>query len=67
MGKISNVSELINLEKEAKARLAQTEAKTQVRIHLGTCGISSGAIAVMDEIGRRWRVASGEKMTAKPA
>jgi NADH:ubiquinone oxidoreductase subunit F (NADH-binding)/(2Fe-2S) ferredoxin len=49
MVKINNVSDLINLEKAAKAKLAETEAKIQVRIHLGTCGISSGAIAVMEE------------------
>ena len=52
MNPLSSVEELVNLEKQAKARLAKQEKKIQVKVHLGTCGISSGANKVLEAFVR---------------
>ncbi len=52
MSPLSSVEELVNLERQAKARLAKQEKKIQVKVHLGTCGISSGANKILDAFVR---------------
>jgi cysteine synthase len=39
----SSVEELLSVRERARAKLAAQEKKIQVKVHLGTCGISSGA------------------------
>ena len=40
---LKSVEELAELTRQAEARLARREEQIQVKVHLGTCGISSGA------------------------
>ncbi|TRZ97047.1 MAG: FAD-dependent oxidoreductase [Dehalococcoidia bacterium] len=42
------VKELLNLKEQAQKNLAEQGKKTQVKVHLGTCGISSGANKVLE-------------------
>lgn len=49
---LKSVEELANLAKQAKAKLVEQEKKTQVKVHLGTCGISSGANEILDAFAR---------------
>ena len=49
---LGSVEALVNLERQAKARLAKLEEQAQVKVHLGTCGISSGANKVLDAFTR---------------
>jgi len=49
---LSSLEELVNLERRAKAKLAEQARKIQVKVHLGTCGISSGANKVLDTFNR---------------
>jgi NADH-quinone oxidoreductase subunit F len=46
--KLESIAEFSELTKQAEKRLAEQEKKTQVKVHLGTCGISSGANEVLD-------------------
>jgi NADH-quinone oxidoreductase subunit F len=46
--RLESVKELLNLCEQARERLAAHEEKTQVKVHLGTCGISSGAKRVFE-------------------
>jgi len=48
MKPLSSVEELNNLSEQAQKRLAEQEKKVQVKVHLGTCGISSGANRVLE-------------------
>ncbi len=50
MIKLKSVKELKDLESKAKAQLEKQSKKTQVKVHLGTCGISSGANKVLDAL-----------------
>jgi NADH-quinone oxidoreductase subunit F len=52
MKPLRSVEELANLERQAKARLAKLEEQIQVKVHLGTCGISSGASKILDAFTR---------------
>jgi len=52
MKQLRSVKELEDLERQAKARLAKLEKQIQVKVHLGTCGISSGANKVLDAFTR---------------
>ncbi len=46
--KLESIAEFSELTKQAEKRLTEQEKKTQVKVHLGTCGISSGANEVLD-------------------
>ena len=48
MKKVASIKDLNKLAENARAKMAEREAKTQVKVHLGTCGISSGAREVLD-------------------
>ena len=48
MKRLTSVEELQALRERAQARLAEQEKKIQVKVHLGTCGISSGANKVLE-------------------
>ncbi len=52
MKPLSSVEELKNLREQAQARLAKQEMKVQVKVHLGTCGIASGANKILDAFTR---------------
>jgi NADH-quinone oxidoreductase subunit F len=52
MRPLSSVEELNKLREQAQARLAEQEKKIQVKVHLGTCGISSGANKILDAFVR---------------
>jgi len=45
---LSNIEDLKRLRQKAQRKLAEREKKVQVKVHMGTCGISSGANAVLD-------------------
>ena len=47
MKRLTSVKELQALREQAQARLAELEKKIQVKVHLGTCGIASGANEVL--------------------
>jgi NADH-quinone oxidoreductase subunit F len=44
---LASVEELLNLRDRARSELAEREKKVQVKVHLGTCGISSGANRIL--------------------
>lgn len=48
MKSLSSAKELVNLREQARRKLAEQEKKVQVKVHLGTCGISSGANKILD-------------------
>jgi len=45
--RLKSVADLTKLAEEAAAELAARESKTQIKVHLGTCGVSSGASEVL--------------------
>jgi (2Fe-2S) ferredoxin len=45
---LSDIEDLKRLRQEAQRKLAERQKKVQVKVHRGTCGISSGANAVLD-------------------
>jgi len=45
---LGSLEELLNLREKARRKLAEREKKIQVKVHLGTCGISSGANKVLE-------------------
>ncbi|MCJ7828691.1 MAG: (2Fe-2S) ferredoxin domain-containing protein, partial [Dehalococcoidia bacterium] len=47
MKPLASVKELTQLRDKIQERLAKQEKKIQVKVHLGTCGISSGANSVL--------------------
>ncbi|MCX6012048.1 MAG: (2Fe-2S) ferredoxin domain-containing protein, partial [Chloroflexi bacterium] len=52
MIKIKSFEDLQQLHKKAKANLGKQEAKVQVKVHLGSCGIASGANSIIDAFSR---------------
>ncbi|MBE9502390.1 MAG: FAD-dependent oxidoreductase, partial [Chloroflexi bacterium] len=48
MKPLGSVKGLLNLREQAQRKLAEREEKIQVKVHLGTCGISSGANKVLE-------------------
>jgi len=48
MKSLNSIEGLKNLEGQVKGRLAEQGKKIQVKVHLGTCGISSGANKVLE-------------------
>jgi len=52
MSKLKSVKELKDWQSKARERFKKQAKKTQVKVHLGTCGISSGANEVLDTITR---------------
>jgi NADH-quinone oxidoreductase subunit F len=46
--RLESVDALRSLGQQAQNRLSDNESKIQVKVHLGTCGISSGAGKVLD-------------------
>lgn len=43
-----SVDELLNYRQQAQSKIAEREEKALVKVHLGTCGISSGAMKVLE-------------------
>lgn len=52
MKRLASVAELAKLRDQIQERLSQREKKIQVKVHLGTCGISSGANKVLEAFQR---------------
>ena len=52
MKPLASVEELTKLRDQIRKKLATREKKIQVKVHLGTCGISSGANKVLDAFQR---------------
>lgn len=52
MKPLASVEELTKLRDKIRERLAEQDRKTQVKVHLGTCGISSGANRVFEAFYR---------------
>jgi NADH-quinone oxidoreductase subunit F len=52
MTKIKNVEELKSFQEQAKAKLTETESQFQVKVHLGSCGVASGAEKVYEAFTR---------------
>ncbi len=50
MIKLKSVKELKDLESKARAQLEKQAKKTQIKVHLGTCGVSSGANKILDAL-----------------
>ena len=48
MKPLASVENLNSLRDQARSKLAEREEKIQVKVHLGTCGISSGANKVLE-------------------
>ncbi|MBN2239843.1 MAG: FAD-dependent oxidoreductase [Dehalococcoidales bacterium] len=48
MKAFTSAEEFQKYSEQVKARVAEREKKTQVKVHLGTCGISSGAREVLE-------------------
>ena len=48
MKPLASLEELLNLREQTRRKLAEREGKIQVKVHLGTCGISSGANKVLE-------------------
>jgi len=48
MKPLVSVEELLNFREQARGKLAEREDKIQVKVHLGTCGISSGANRILE-------------------
>jgi len=45
---VTSVEDLNNLRDQAQSNLAEREKKVEVKVHLGTCGISSGANKILE-------------------
>ncbi len=52
MRPLKTVEELNSIREQAQRRLSERETLIQVKVHLGTCGISSGASKVLDAFNR---------------
>jgi len=52
MKRLASVEELAKLRDEISLGLSKRDRMTQVKVHLGTCGISSGAKKVLDAFQR---------------
>ncbi len=52
MKRLASVGELTTLRDQIQDRLSQLEKRIQVKVHLGTCGISSGANKVLEAFQR---------------
>jgi (2Fe-2S) ferredoxin len=52
MKRLASTEELTKLRDEISDRLSKRDKKTQVKVHLGTCGISSGAKKVLEAFRR---------------
>ena len=48
MKRLLSLKDLQELKEQVQKRLAERESKIQVKVHLGTCGISGGANKVLD-------------------
>ena len=52
MKRLTSVEEFTKLRDQIREKLSKQEKKTQVKVHLGTCGISSGANKVLEAFQR---------------
>ena len=52
MKSMASVEKLNDLRDQAQAQLSEREKKIQVKVHLGTCGISSGANKIIEAFTR---------------
>ena len=55
MNIISSVEEFKMIQDQAKAKLAGLESQIQVKVHLGSCGIASGADKVLEAFNQELR------------
>ncbi|MFC1902375.1 FAD-dependent oxidoreductase, partial [Chloroflexota bacterium] len=46
--RVESVKALLSLSQKAQEKFSENESKIQVKVHLGTCGISSGANKVLE-------------------
>ena len=53
---IRSVKELAELTKQTAADLAKIEGRIQVKVHLGTCGVSSGANKILEAFDKEVRL-----------
>ena len=64
---LKSAAELQKLYESAKAKQAALESKTQVKVHLGSCGVASGADKVLEaftkelEVSKLHETTGGEK------
>jgi NADH-quinone oxidoreductase subunit F len=56
MKRLASVAELTTLRDQIQEKLSQRGKKIQVKVHLGTCGISSGANKVLEAFQREVEV-----------
>jgi len=47
---LTSVEELENLREQAQKQAAEREKKIQIKVHLGTCGIASGANEILEAV-----------------
>jgi (2Fe-2S) ferredoxin len=52
MNPLNSADELFELKEEINSELAGNESKIQVKVHLGTCGISSGANLTLEALDK---------------
>ena len=63
---LKSVAELNTLYESAKAKMAGLEQQTQVKVHLGSCGIASGADKVLDAFNKELAaLKTGSESTAQ--
>ena len=62
--KLKSVAELNKIYESARAKQADLEKQTQVKVHLGSCGIASGADKVLEAFNQELNVlkTGGEKV-----
>ena len=49
---LKSVAELNSIYESAKAKQAALDTQTQVKVHLGSCGIASGADKVLEAFNK---------------
>ena len=49
---LKSVAELNSIFESAKAKQAALDTQTQVKVHLGSCGIASGADKVLEAFNK---------------
>lgn len=64
---LRSAEELADLAKQAEERLAKMEEKVQVKVHLGTCGISSGAIKILEAFNKEVELRSFSNVVVSSA
>ena len=52
MKQINSIEDLIRAKEEAQRKTAERDRKIQVKVHMGTCGVASGANEIWDVFSR---------------